>query len=456
MFDVATRQLLVSEAQYYGLDIMHRSLRNTTIVVHPRAYHRRVSEALQDARDGDTILVTAGRYVDSFVMLRSVHVVGEGPDRSSVLIQSTGSHCVECRSAGGSIRNVTIESCAISPPSSSSSSTAFLPQQQQQQNAAASSSNAMTTTTTTTTTTTAASTTVTVTNPTGGSSSLTAMVLNAPVVQHHHHQHHPSSAPQQQHPQHQHQQQQQQFGEFYCVLITEGAVLIEGCDLRNTGLSCVKIVGDEQQHQQQQNQSNNNNNNNNGESPVPQDANTPPSSATTPTMNNNNTPASPIQATTTTTTTTSITFATQHGATFTPYQRRHPTCPTLRHNTIHNASQCGVLLTNAAGGVLEGNEIYDNRFSGIELRHGAVPTVRDNHVHDNRQNGVYIHSGGLGSLSGNTISRNQFNGINVEGPVRVVRNCVTGNAKRGIYHAHDTVLVENEVSGNALGDVALK
>jgi len=295
--DESTKEQLIIDAQYYGLDCMLRCLRCSTIVVSAKSRHRKISEALQDARDGDTILVTPGKYIDSFTIMHSVNIVGDG-DRADIIIQSPGTHCVECRSLGGSIRNLTIESSPIP-------------------------------------------------GAPGGT-----------------------------------------YGEFYCVLVSEGSIIIEGNDLRNTGLSCAKIIGEEE----------------------------------------------PIG----------------------PGKKPTITNPTLRNNSIHNASQCGILLTNGAQGVLEGNEIFDNRFSGIELRHGAAPLVKNNNIHDNKQNGIYIHSSGLGTLIGNTISRNQFNGINVEGTIVIKDNIVTQNAKRGIYHAHDTILENNEVSGNILGDVTLK
>ena len=36
--------------------------------------------------------------------------------------------------------------------------------------------------------------------------------------------------------------------------------------------------------------------------------------------------------------------------------------PVLRGNSIHHANQCGILVTNEARGLIEDNEIFENRW----------------------------------------------------------------------------------------------
>jgi parallel beta-helix repeat protein len=280
---------LTREALYFGIDGLVKMLTHNVLEVSldVNAKYRRISEALQDARDGDMVIVRPGLYMDSFTLNRNVPIQGEG-NRSEIIIRSPAGNVVESRSKGGVIRNLTLE---VGPAGSTGSP----------------------------------------------------------------------------------------CGDYYCVLISAGSLVVENCEIRNAGLSCVKVVGDAED-----------------------------------------------------------------------------SYPIIRGNSIHNASQCGILVTNKAGGLIENNEIHDNRFSGIEIRNGSSPEVVDNRIHDNRQNGVYIHSGGSGKLERNTITNNNFNGINVEGAVTVSGNTVYNNSKRGIYHTTDTILEANDVQCNILGDVSLK
>eukprot|EP00906_Rhabdomonas_costata_P002777 RCo004322 len=295
----AEKDGLLREAQFYGIDTLVRILKHHTLEVSQdsRSKYRRISEALQDARDGDTIVVKPGVYIDSFTLYRSVHIIGDGL-RSEIVIKSPAANVLESRAKGGLVKNLTLECVPVSVGGGSG----------------------------------------------GGGTSASAIC-----------------------------------GDNYCVLVVEGEIVVENCEIRNAGLSCVKVYGDSEY-----------------------------------------------------------------------------TAPVFRGNSIHHANQCGVLVTNRAGGLIEHNDVFENRFSGIEIRNSSTPEVKSNNIHDNRQNGVYIHSGGFGLLSGNTISGNNFNGINVEGSVKVTGNKVFNNSKRGIYHTADAVLVDNDVQNNAMGNIAPK
>ena len=42
--------------------------------------------------------------------------------------------------------------------------------------------------------------------------------------------------------------------------------------------------------------------------------------------------------------------------------------PLLRRNRIHNGKQVGVYFYDKGGGVLEDNEIYNHKYSGVQIR----------------------------------------------------------------------------------------
>eukprot|EP00667_Euglena_gracilis_P015432 EG_transcript_16053 len=195
MISEAEKDDLMREAQYFGIDSLVRLLRHNQLEVScdVNAKYRRISEALQDARDGDIIIVKPGLYMDSFVLNRSVPIHGDG-NRSEIIIRSAAGNVVESRSKGGVIRNLTLE---VAP---------------------------------------------------------TPALLTPP----------PHGVA---------------YGDHYCVLITAGSLVVENCEIRNAGLSCVKIVGDGDDG-----------------------------------------------------------------------------CPVIRGNAIHHANQCGILVTNKAGGLIEGND----------------------------------------------------------------------------------------------------
>ena len=257
---------LVREAQYYGIDSLVRMLKHNQLEVSCdiKAKYRRISEALQDARDGDVIVVRPGIYIDSFTLNRSVPIHGDG-NRSDIIIRSPAGNVVESRSRGGIIRNLTLEVSASSQNGST-------------------------------------------------------------------------------------------CGDFYCVLITEGSLTIENCEIRNAGLSCVKVVGD-------------------GDDSYP-------------VLRGN-----------------SIHHANQCGILvtnkaggliegndiyenrFSGIEIRNSSSPEVKDNSIHDNRQNGVYIHSSGSGALDNNNITNNNFNGINVE-GKV-CVRRNAVYNNSKRGIY-------------------------------------------------------------------
>ena len=113
------RREVLAEAEFYGLQRLQQALQHSSLIVSQEgnSRYKRVSEALQDARDGDRVLVKPGIYYDSFTLLHNVEVIGDGP-RESITIRSPFNNVVECRCHHATVRGLTLE---CFPPDAASS-----------------------------------------------------------------------------------------------------------------------------------------------------------------------------------------------------------------------------------------------------------------------------------------------------------------------------------------------
>ena len=59
--------------------------------------------------------------------------------------------------------------------------------------------------------------------------------------------------------------------------------------------------------------------------------------------------------------------------------------PTLRGNQIHDNKRSGVFVHDSGLGTLEDNDITGNACSGVAIKTGGNPTLRGNQIHDNKQ-----------------------------------------------------------------------
>ena len=50
----------------------------------------------------------------------------------------------------------------------------------------------------------------------------------------------------------------------------------------------------------------------------------------------------------------------------------------LRKNRVFGGRAAGIEVTNSGGGVIDGNEVFDNHFDGICLATGVSPTLTGN------------------------------------------------------------------------------
>ena len=92
------------------------------------------------------------------------------------------------------------------------------------------------------------------------------------------------------------------------------------------------------------------------------------------------------------------------------------TAPVIRRNIIHNGLSAGILIQSGAAGTIEDNEIYGNAIAGIEMRGvGTAPTIRGNRIRECRDVGLNVHGGATGTIEINEIFNNAADGVFVWG-----------------------------------------
>jgi F-box protein 11 len=78
----------------------------------------------------------------------------------------------------------------------------------------------------------------------------------------------------------------------------------------------------------------------------------------------------------------------------------------LRRNQICDNVRLGVEVYDDGLGVFEDNEISGNGYVGMEIRSGGNPTVRRNRINRNAHQAVFIHDGGKGVFEDNDMTGN--------------------------------------------------
>lgn len=129
--------------------------------------------------------------------------------------------------------------------------------------------------------------------------------------------------------------------------------------------------------------------------------------------------------------------------------------PTLRRNAIRGNKRCGVAFETKGRGVLEDNDISGNGYSGVEIMGGSNPMLRHNAIHDNGGAGAYAYEEGLGTLEDNDITDNENAGVLIDdtGSLTVRGNRINRNLGHAVVvHAGGKgVLEDNDLADNQQG-----
>ncbi|KAK7201774.1 Periplasmic copper-binding protein [Novymonas esmeraldas] len=126
----------------------------------------------------------------------------------------------------------------------------------------------------------------------------------------------------------------------------------------------------------------------------------------------------------------------------------------LRNVVCGSRSGCGVVCARNAGGRFLRNSIHENSECGVYVIEAANPTVRDNNI-AREAVGVLVSDGGKGSFSHNVVQDCYGTGVLTQRQADPVfsENVVTGCRMSGLHIAPDSVGVfeRNELTRNDIG-----
>jgi parallel beta-helix repeat protein len=89
--------------------------------------------------------------------------------------------------------------------------------------------------------------------------------------------------------------------------------------------------------------------------------------------------------------------------------------PALRRNRIHDAKSNGVQITDNGQGILEENDIFGHDSPQVAITKGGNPILRGNHIHDGKSNAIYIGKDGNGTFENNDLRNNKNGAWYIEG-----------------------------------------
>ncbi len=129
--------------------------------------------------------------------------------------------------------------------------------------------------------------------------------------------------------------------------------------------------------------------------------------------------------------------------------------PTLRRNKIHDGKNTGVFVYKNGKGTLEENEIFRNSQPGVDIATGGNPTLCRNKIHDGKNAGVFVYENGEGTLEENEIFENSQPGVAITtgGNPTLRRNKINKNKFQAIYicEGGGGVIEDNDLRDNATG-----
>jgi parallel beta-helix repeat protein len=130
--------------------------------------------------------------------------------------------------------------------------------------------------------------------------------------------------------------------------------------------------------------------------------------------------------------------------------------PTVRNCKIHDGKQVGVHIYEGASGTVEDCQIYGHILNGLEIKQKSTPTVRRCKISD----GVLIWDEGLGLLEECDISGNTAPELAVsKGGNPIVRRCHIHDSNHGailVYEGGMGTFEECTIAGNALNGIEIK
>lgn len=134
--------------------------------------------------------------------------------------------------------------------------------------------------------------------------------------------------------------------------------------------------------------------------------------------------------------------------------------PKLYRNRIHDGLGTGVQIEDGGEALLEENDIAGHVLAEVAICRGGNPILRRNRIHDSHRSGVLVYENGLGLIEMNDFFGNGLAGVMVMtgGSPMIRRNRFHGGHQNGIFfceHGQGTV-EENDLSGSLHAEVLIQ
>lgn len=140
-----------------------------------------------------------------------------------------------------------------------------------------------------------------------------------------------------------------------------------------------------------------------------------------------------------------------------PGEEKHGGNPLVRHNVIHENGSAGINMIGDATARIVDNDVHQNAEAGIYIASEAHPDVNSNQIHHNKHSGILVLHGGSGTLAQNDIFENALGGILIahEGKPSVYNNRIHNGQQGGIYiySKGNASISRNDIFENRLAGV---
>ncbi|KAJ3432300.1 f-box only protein [Anaeramoeba flamelloides] len=108
--------------------------------------------------------------------------------------------------------------------------------------------------------------------------------------------------------------------------------------------------------------------------------------------------------------------------------------PIVKMNQIYLNKETGIFLYKKSTGEFNGNKIYKNKLSGVQIQNNSDPIFDSNSIYENFGSGFIARSNSLGNIQNNKIHHNNKRGIDVESgsDTKFLQNSITENDGGGV------------------------
>ncbi|XP_032490688.1 F-box only protein 10 isoform X1 [Phocoena sinus] len=132
----------------------------------------------------------------------------------------------------------------------------------------------------------------------------------------------------------------------------------------------------------------------------------------------------------------------------------------MLRNHIHHCRASGIFLRLEGGGLIAGNNIYDNAEAGVDIRKKSNPLILCNQIHHGLRSGIVVLGNGKGIIRNNQIFSNKEAGIYIlyHGNPVVSRNHIFKGSAAGIAVNENGrgLITENVIQENQWGGVDIR